>query len=224
MTTPLWKKVLWEQLQKNIQKQGLSSCFMTLCLATPSARTVVFRSFAGEDHADELGWTSNCLVVTSDKRSNKFKELQNNRDYEVCWFMHGTGEQYRLKGTVFIYPQDEASSLPPVYRRLSSSEQQDIKSLGSKVFLNKQQGQDTFDWEAERRRHFANLDGWLRATFSPKKISTLDITGLDDSGEWFISPNQQDLNDAYENFCLIILTVKQMDYVSLSGERKLYTD
>ncbi|KAI8329701.1 pyridoxamine 5'-phosphate oxidase-domain-containing protein [Chlamydoabsidia padenii] len=230
-TARYWKSFLWEQLQKNIEKQGLTSTYMSLATVStqqngqpplPRVRTVVFRSFAGEHHTDELGWTSDWLVVTTDARSRKLKEIADNRNYEVSWYMNGTGEQFRLRGDVFVYPADGDDVMPPVKtsgRLVSSS----IKKHGNQAFIQRQAGQQSFDWEAERRRHFGLLDDGLRATFSSKKPPPrqLTITGLDGDG-WYTSPDQDDLNAAYENFCLLVLTVDQMDYISLAGDHELF--
>ncbi|ORZ04274.1 pyridoxamine 5'-phosphate oxidase-domain-containing protein [Absidia repens] len=230
-----WKSFLWAQLQKNIQKQGLSSCYMALALATPSVRTVVFRSFAGEHHRDSLGWTSDALVVTTDRRSRKCKELQHDRRYEVCWYMDGTGEQFRLKGSVAIYPppqQDSSSSsmMPSVNPSNIAPTSPSQQSLGTQAFMAYRQSHGidphVFDWEAERRRHFGLLDDALRATFasSQPKPAALPITAVDPLTGWYVSPDHQAaLDDAYTNFVILVMTVKEMDYVSLEGAHEIYT-
>ncbi|SAM07872.1 hypothetical protein [Absidia glauca] len=228
MTTRYWKSFLWERLQKNIQQQGLSSAYMSLAtiavpsdgLPSPRVRTVVFRSFAGEHHTDALGWTSECLVVSTDRRSQKWQELALNPHYEACWYMNGTGEQFRLRGILHTYPSD--LPMPLVESSGPARTPTPTMKLGNQAFLRRQQGQH-FDWEAERQRHFGLLDDGLRATFcTDEQLTTLPITGLDDKG-WYVSPAQAALDAAYENFALLVLTVKEMDYCSLAGDHELFT-
>ncbi|CAO3593836.1 unnamed protein product [Absidia cylindrospora] len=227
-----WKSFLWAQLQKNIEKQGLSSCYVSLALATPSVRTVVFRSFAGEHHRDSLGWTSDALVVTTNLRSRKCKELQHDRRYELCWYMHATGEQFRLRGSVAVYPPlYQQESMPPVTPTTTTTTvPTHHPCLATQAFLAYRQSHaidpHVFDWEAERRRHFGLLDHTLRATFasSQPKPASLPITAVDPLTGWYVSPDHQAaLDDAYTNFCILVLTVKEMDYVSLEGAHEIYT-
>ncbi|CAO3649608.1 unnamed protein product [Cunninghamella blakesleeana] len=234
-THHLWKRKIWETLQKNIQSVGLESCCMTLGLTGPSCRTVVFRGFAGVNHCEELGWDSDCIIVTTDKRSKKMQAIAQDPNYEICWYMRGTQEQFRLRGQVYTYPpiNDNANAnnntdhLPIVERKLNTPlpNVDDVQLIGNKAFtLLCQKNHQTFSWEAERRRQFALLEDVTRATFSTKTppSKNMPITGLDENA-WFISPNQQEFNDAYENFSILIFTVKEMDYLSLTtGEHKLY--
>lgn len=229
MTTRYWKSFLWERLQKNIQEQGLSSSYMSLAtiavpsdgLPSPRVRTVVFRSFAGEHHTDSLGWTSECLVVGTNRRSQKWQELALNGHYESCWYMNGTGEQFRLRGILHTYPSD--LPMPPVEPSGPPTTPNPTMNLGNQAFLRQQQRQSEFDWEAERRRHFGLLDDGLRATFyTGGELKALSITGLDDNA-WYVSPTQAALDAAYENFGLLVLTVKEMDYCSRAGDHELFT-
>ncbi|CAO3653669.1 unnamed protein product [Cunninghamella echinulata] len=162
--------------------------------------------------------------------------IQQDPSYEICWYMRGTQEQFRLRGHVYAYPPlsnstDEASSLPKIHRKhhVSLPKVDQLEMIGNKAFTilcqkNEHHGEVEFDWEAERRRQFALLEDTTRATFSTKQppSTTLPIIGLDDQG-WFVSPDQEDFNHAYENFCILIFTVKEMDYLSLvGGVHKLY--
>ena len=56
----------------------------------PRVRTVVFR-----------GWLDNStMLIYTDKRSQKYRDLENNNNIEVLWLFFKTKSQYRFKGKV----------------------------------------------------------------------------------------------------------------------------
>ncbi len=59
----------------------------------PAVRTVVFRGF--NPNNDQL-------LLHTDRRSEKFKQLQNNQAAEICWYFPNTREQFRLSGIANI--------------------------------------------------------------------------------------------------------------------------
>ncbi|KAI8064744.1 pyridoxamine 5'-phosphate oxidase-domain-containing protein [Gongronella butleri] len=204
---------------------------MALALTGPSVRTVVFRSFAGQHHADDLGWTSAVMVVTTDKRSKKYSLVQEDDRYEVAWYMGATQEQFRLRGNVFVYPDPSAKALEARRACVHDPTQHavvapaDVSQLGNKAFLHRQNTEKTgeFDWEAERLRQFGQLDAVLRATFTDEPCDgALAITDYDEAIGKYVSPHQAALDDAYSNFCILLLTVDLMDYLSLAGEHRKY--
>ena len=58
---------------------------------TPRVRTVVFR-----------GWSNNYeMEILTDKRSNKYKELEFVNSAEVCWLFKKTNCQFRFRGNSY---------------------------------------------------------------------------------------------------------------------------
>ena len=56
---------------------------------SPRVRTVVFR-----------GWTDSYeMKILTDKRSQKFIELESNNNVEICWLFHESKCQFRFRGT-----------------------------------------------------------------------------------------------------------------------------
>ena len=56
---------------------------------TPRVRTVVFR-----------GWSDSYdMEIFSDKRSEKYNELDLNNNVEICWFFPRCKSQFRFRGT-----------------------------------------------------------------------------------------------------------------------------
>ena len=59
---------------------------------TPRVRTVVFR-----------GWTDSCeMKILTDKRSQKFSELQSNNKVEICWLFPNSKCQFRFGGSAIV--------------------------------------------------------------------------------------------------------------------------
>ncbi|EIE86179.1 hypothetical protein RO3G_10890 [Rhizopus delemar RA 99-880] len=71
------------------QKIGTSATYSSLATVrpdlTPAVRTVVMRGFLAEHYKEETGYKSDLLVVITDRRSRKIKEIQNNPNTEINW-------------------------------------------------------------------------------------------------------------------------------------------
>lgn len=99
-----WKSFLKSTLNQNIEKIGLSASYASLATVrldnTPAVRTVVMRGFVAEHHKEETGLTSDLLVITTDKRTEKMKEIENNPNVEINWYAH-TQHPYIIKRLTF---------------------------------------------------------------------------------------------------------------------------
>ena len=63
----------------------------------PRVRTVVFR-----------GWlNNNTMLIYTDKRSEKFKDLEFNNNIEVLWLFLKSKSQFRFKGKVYKLDNDD---------------------------------------------------------------------------------------------------------------------
>lgn len=84
-----WKSLLQSSLKDNIEKVGPAATYAAMATVrhdnTPAVRTVVIRGFAGEHHTENFGWHSDLLVVITDIRSDKVKEIQENPNTELNW-------------------------------------------------------------------------------------------------------------------------------------------
>ncbi|KAI8341604.1 pyridoxamine 5'-phosphate oxidase-domain-containing protein [Choanephora cucurbitarum] len=222
---PDWKKAIQSSLQENIKKMGTSATYASLATVrennTPAVRTVVIRGFAGEHHKEEIGWQSNILVVITKQSSAKVKELQNNPKAEINWYMDGTGEQFRIGGTVDIIDKylDE-KKLGHLSSSVTRKEQQpdaDNKenSLSLQAFLKHQEGREEFSWNAERIRQFIQCNTSLRSDMihSDKE---LEIKSVDPKTGWFQNDEIQDLlEQSYDKFALLAITVESVHYYSI---------
>ena len=93
MDLPLWR----QRLKSSQSKEGKLASNRWIQLANvsknnqPRVRTVVFR-----------GWLdNNTMLIYTDKRSQKYIDLENNNNIEVLWLFFKTKSQYRFKGKVF---------------------------------------------------------------------------------------------------------------------------
>ena len=89
---PLWR----QSLKASQSKEGKQSSNRWIQLANiskknqPRVRTVVFR-----------GWLDNTtMLIYTDKRSEKYADLETNNNIEVLWLFYKTKSQYRFKGKV----------------------------------------------------------------------------------------------------------------------------
>ncbi len=92
MDLPLWR----QRLKASQSKEGKLASNRWIQIANvsknnqPRVRTVVFR-----------GWLDNTtMLIYTDKRSEKYKDLEHNKNIEVLWLFLKTKSQYRFKGKV----------------------------------------------------------------------------------------------------------------------------
>ena len=88
---PPWLSQLSSALKK--ESKLISSRWIQLATIgidnTPRVRTVVFR-----------GWTDSYeMEIYTDKRSQKYYELNLNNNVEICWFFFNSKCQFRFRGT-----------------------------------------------------------------------------------------------------------------------------
>jgi len=90
---PLWRL----RLKASQSKEGKLASNRWIQLANvskniqPRVRTVVFR-----------GWLDNStMLIYTDKRSEKYRDLETNNNIEVLWLFFKTKSQYRFKGKVY---------------------------------------------------------------------------------------------------------------------------
>ena len=92
MDLPLWR----QRLKASQSKEGKLASNRWIQIANvsknnqPRVRTVVFR-----------GWLDNTtMLIYTDKRSEKYKDLEINNNIEVLWLFFKTKSQYRFRGKV----------------------------------------------------------------------------------------------------------------------------
>ena len=95
---PLWR----QSLKASQSKEGKLASNRWVQIANvsknnqPRVRTVVFR-----------GWLDNStMLIYTDKRSQKYVDLETNNNIEVLWLFFKTKSQYRFKGKVYKLEDD----------------------------------------------------------------------------------------------------------------------
>ncbi len=96
---PLWR----QKLKASQIKEGRLASSRWIQIANiskniqPRVRTVVFR-----------GWLdNNTMLIYTDKRSEKFNDLEINNNIEILWIFLKSKSQYRFKGNAYKLVDDE---------------------------------------------------------------------------------------------------------------------
>ena len=99
MDLPLWR----QKLKASQSREGKLKSNRWIQIANvsknnqPRVRTVVFR-----------GWLNNStMLIFTDKRSQKYVDLETNNNIEVLWLFFKTKSQYRFKGKVYELIDDD---------------------------------------------------------------------------------------------------------------------
>ena len=107
-----WRPHLKDTLQKN--QNDPHHRFIQMATVTqrgePRNRTVVFRGFDDDQES---------LLICTDSRSQKFRELTHRQSVELCWYFLQSREQYRLNGTVQFVQQPH--KIQQIWSSLSTS-------------------------------------------------------------------------------------------------------
>ncbi|KAK4520993.1 Subunit of heteropentameric Replication factor C (RF-C) [Mucor velutinosus] len=228
---PAWKKWLQSSLQENIAKLGTSATYASIATVkkdnTPAVRTVVMRGFVAEHHTEETGWESDLLVIITDKTSDKVEEIRNNPHTEINWYMNGTMEQFRIGGTIDIvesnFDQSKLNHLhSSMAMRQSLQDMDSHKSLALQSFAKQQQQEQRLNWQAERLRQFIQFGASMRANMvHSQQVKELEINEIDPTSGWYQNSQVQDLLDeAYENFVLLVVKVSSVRHWSPSTGTK----
>lgn len=216
-----WKSILEQSINESIKKDK-STVYYQLATVNndrPAVRTVVHRGFVSERRpSEEQSWSdnpldtkSNLLITTTDVRSPKSIQLQQNQHFEICWWIAPANQQFRLSGKSYIVDKD---SKPDTLSHLSIT------------------GTDSFNWQQERRRHFIKIDPALRGSFqrpapgTPKANTTMTWRPTLDQVDPTSTPHDQKIDDqslwtdiqlAYDRFAIIVLDVYRVDFVQLGS-------
>jgi PPOX class probable FMN-dependent enzyme len=94
-TIPIWRSLVDTALAAGVDDPA--SRFLQLATirpdGTPACRTLVFRGFHDQ---------TNDLLLTTDLRSDKVREIKSCPNAEICWYFRETREQFRLSGAIEI--------------------------------------------------------------------------------------------------------------------------
>lgn len=102
MAAPAWREGVARALKRNRGNAAARYCQLATVRGDgrPACRTVVFRGFLGgpEDTAED----ASRLTFVTDARSEKVGELGQQPACELCWYLPGTREQFRITGRMEV--------------------------------------------------------------------------------------------------------------------------
>lgn len=179
--SPRWLQDLTGSLRKNKEAHDK---FVQMATVTsdgkPAVRTVVFRGFVAQlgDKTSDPGNRETLSFIT-DARSSKMSE---SRDAEVCWYLTGTREQFRLSGVLDMVTHESE----PGPKELRARKWESISASARKQFLWPHPGRKrAMNGAEEDRRLFEDVspsetdspDAFALALLRPTRVDHLKLRG-----------------------------------------------
>ncbi|GAA5824749.1 hypothetical protein JCM3770_007143 [Rhodotorula araucariae] len=231
---PAWVDRLRSLVTANLaeNKDLISYAFATTDATTPTGqracprvRYVVHRGFAnerrhradGSDNAltdgDGNELINDKLVITTDARSPKARQLASQPAVEIAWWLAATQHQFRLVGRAHVLPSPALAT--------SAAFPFPADQLAPYA--------PGFSWEAERARQFRRLSPELRASFCrpvPGTPLSQWAGSLDDLPatlpEWAdkaeSDEQKRQIDEAFKNFALVVIDCTEVDLVDLGAQ------
>ncbi len=178
---PLWREGLETTLEQT--KHQASSRYLQFASigldARPKVRTLVFRGFIEN---------SDSLVIHTDIRTEKHKELDKTPDAEISWYFTETREQFRIAGKV----------------NQVTKESNDLQIERSQHWQNLS--------TAAKLDYYKPVPGIpLPSTTQASTVKANTVQANTDID----TPSEQVLTTPHENFVLLIFKPEQVDHVML---------
>lgn len=174
-------------------------------LGTPRVRSLLQRSFITASTLPTLP----LLLATTDIRTPKVTQLNDQRCVEIVYWVPSTVEQFRILGRASIVAE-------PNYRRAYPDR------VGIVYEALEKEG---FDWEAKRVEVFDQMSGHMKATWcrpipgTPLKGGEEEMkkwpTKLPKLGEAENEEDRKNLVTALSRFSLLLIEPFEVDYLEL---------
>ncbi|KWU42125.1 hypothetical protein RHOSPDRAFT_36324 [Rhodotorula sp. JG-1b] len=239
---PAWVDRLRELLTANMKE---NKDLISYALATtsvndvqqPRVRYVVHRGFVNERRKEDDGshnlilddsgndLISDKLVVTTDARSPKARQLAEQPKVELAWWMAATQHQFRIVGRAYILPSAAFPTHEGTEKAISSGTEQQLSFPFPRKQLSPYEG---FNWEDERVRQFRKMSPELRASFyrpvpgtkltdTDVKMEDLPQTLPEGIEEAETEEQKKQVEQALKNFALIVIDANEVDLVDLGS-------
>ncbi|TNY22753.1 pyridoxamine 5'-phosphate oxidase-domain-containing protein [Rhodotorula diobovata] len=234
---PAWVDKLRSTVTANLKenKDLISYALATHDTATPHSdapvprvRYVVHRGFVNERRKEGDGSSnevkdkdgndliSDKLVITTDARSPKARQLAATPTVEIAWWLAATQHQFRLLGRAYVLPSPSFSS--------PSSSAPSFPFPAEALAPT-----PSFNWEAERVRQFRKLSPELRASFCRPvpgssvrewggRLEDLPVTLPEGVDEAEGDEQKKQVEQALENFALVVIDCTEVDLVDLGSQ------
>ncbi|CCL98547.1 uncharacterized protein FIBRA_00547 [Fibroporia radiculosa] len=164
---PRWRSALSKALSlPENQGQNLYQLATTDSGATAHARTLVHRDILQPAGFPQLP----IILTTTDIRTPKVVQLRAHPQAELCWWMAGSSDQFRLLGPVRIVSSPHADP-------------QHAPSLWTSSLAFDKMDAQRFDWEKQRLEVFDNMSAHMKASWCrPPPGSVME--SYEDAKKW----------------------------------------
>ncbi len=193
----------------------------------PHVRTQVHRGFLIPKSAPSLP----LLVTSSDVRSPKVTQILSNASVELCWWLEGSQDQFRISGKAKVIPSPDnalgnlsSDAFSLAANALDESGEADREDGNDNRVLGK------YDWEKKRQEVFDAMKPAMKASWCAPKAPGSRMASYDvpvREGWPTEVPNKEDLKTEEErrnyevalgNFAMVVVEPTRVDWVQL-GER-----
>lgn len=172
----------------------------------PRVRTVGYREIIQPTDCPHLP----IVLNITDIRTPKVAEMRARPHVEICWWLSGSLEQFRMSGPVRVISSPQAES--------------GAGGLETPLLAIDTMTVQGFDWEKKRQEEFNNLPPFMRATWcKPQPASALGAyeeaktwpQTLPKLGEAESEEDKRNQELALRNFALILIEVTEVDWVQV---------
>ncbi|GJE99747.1 pyridoxamine 5'-phosphate oxidase-domain-containing protein [Phanerochaete sordida] len=234
MATPRWVKAIKDALAVPENKGKIVYQVASVDSHNiPHVRTQVHRGFLIPKRAPQVP----LLVSSSDVRAPKVVQMLSNTTVELCWWMEGSSDQFRIQAKAHVVtPPDHAlrgvSSQLPSVRALDEGgeEREDNETLLEKG--------GKYDWEKKRRETFEAMKPPMKASWcvphAPgSRMASYDTptreqwpTEVPDFADLKTDQDKKNYEFALSNFAMVVFEPTRVDWVQLGespNRRTLFT-
>ncbi|CCL98552.1 uncharacterized protein FIBRA_00552 [Fibroporia radiculosa] len=172
----------------------------------PHVRTVGFSSIIEPAEHPHLP----VLIGITDVRTPKVTDMRANPYVELCWFLTGSKDQFRISGPVRIIPSPHVESA----------------AQGESTLALDKLSEQGFDWEKKRVAAFDSLPPFMRALWcKPPQGSTIGsyevanewLKTLSKSNQLESEEDKQNFELALRNFALLVIDPIHVDWVEAAA-------
>jgi len=172
----------------------------------PHVRTVGFREILQPEGDASLP----LIVSVTDVRMPKVAHMRTNAYVELCWWMAGSRDQFRISGPVRIIPSPHAHPAAAV--------------SGEPFLALSEMDAQGYDWEKKRVELFESLPPFMKATWcKPQPASVME--SYEEAKKWpqvlpaatetLSEEDKQNREQALRNFALILIEAVEVDWAQV---------
>ncbi|OSX66853.1 hypothetical protein POSPLADRAFT_1037753 [Postia placenta MAD-698-R-SB12] len=172
----------------------------------PHARTVGYVDFLEPEDSPNLP----ILLGMTDIRTPKVGQMRSQPYVEICWWLSGSREQFRIAG--------------PLQVVASPNVDVDVVPKGEGTLAIDKLTRQGFDWETKRQETFERIPGPMKATWCKPQPASV-IGSYDEGKTWpqTLAPageeqseeEKQNRETALKNFALTLIEPVEVDWVQV---------